>query len=95
MNYRGGEDVSWDLSQHPFGMTVEPLPYSTSIAAAWDVVEKIVQEYRWCDLTFNGTAWECQIDLEKCIAPTAPAAICLAALKAWESTHDHSKSLPV
>ena len=55
---------------------------STSIAAAWDVVEKIVQEYRWCDLTFNGTAWECQINLEKCIAPSAPLAICLAALKA-------------
>jgi hypothetical protein len=56
--------------------------YSTEIAAAWQVVEKLIATGDWCDfeLDYEPTLlWCCG---GKTYAPTAPHAICLAALKA-------------
>lgn len=92
MNYRGGEDLSWDLSEQPFRQTVQPLPYSTDIAAAWEVVETFLQfgiavhccrREEWGD-----HRWKCIIAVPEkqrdvtAFADTAPHAICLVALKA-------------
>jgi hypothetical protein len=91
-----------------FGYTYETIPpYSTDIAAAWEVVEKMVSRMGYGDLHFlwegpifkpedkyltaegyplGTTCW--YIRLENAgrrhiiCAPTAPHAICLAALRA-------------
>lgn len=66
-------------------------PYSTDIAAAWEVVEKFEYCYLWLDtqdlLGTGRRAWECKLEAEDArtkyaVAPTAPLAICRAALKA-------------
>lgn len=69
--------------------------YSRDIAAAWEVVEKIIElypdlpfgvEYSFCG-TSEGYKWYAELNPEpdfgpKYMADTAPKAICLAALKA-------------
>lgn len=71
-------------------------PYSTSISDAWEVVEKLAEHGFWLRLTFktvvhdDDARWEAWF---RCVQagvrgdhvehePTAPHAICLAALKA-------------
>ena len=68
--------------------------YSTDIAAAWEVVEKLRNDGRFLQLDslgFDGEQWRCffaltEIEEEKFPwvgeADTAPLAICRAALKA-------------
>lgn len=60
--------------------------YSTSIEAAWEVVEKCLEEGWEFDLFMNGIQYDVGLyrDREKPsgIGDTAPHAICLAALKA-------------
>jgi hypothetical protein len=59
--------------------------YSTSIAAAWEVVEKLSETHRICITKANGK-WAMALDDEIIWISdgqeTAPYAICLAALKA-------------
>jgi hypothetical protein len=69
---------------------VDLLPYSTDIAAAWEVVEKLTRSGWYFELRapnylasfFRGIDSHC----ESIEAPTAPHAICLAALKACDVT---------
>jgi hypothetical protein len=70
-------------------------PYSTNIAAAWEVVEKLDRRF-WPEIRrIDDGSWCCEIvgrgdtpaqvspgPLALEYAPTAPLAICLAALKA-------------
>jgi hypothetical protein len=80
------------------GQVGGPIPrYSTDIAAAWEVVEKLgIQFYLHCDLR-RGSAGDWMVfdsaaSVDCCeplaTAETAPLAICLAALKlkgvSWE-----------
>lgn len=64
----------------------EPPPYSTDIAAAWLVVEKLKQSYDIVDILFANHYVSCKVWKDFMIAEedaeTAPLAICLAALKA-------------
>lgn len=73
------------------------LKFSTEISAAWNVVEKMYEKlgYHFCLSSYNGNKyWTAQfnkfeLDVEthgigSIDAPTAPHAICLAALKAIE-----------
>lgn len=56
-------------------------PYSTSIEAAWEIVEKLKQE-GVVTLTVTGTmGCSCQFKGEEFLANTAPRAICDAFLK--------------
>jgi hypothetical protein len=70
--------------------------YSTDIAAAWEVLDKLGPEW-WPEVgrMMYGEEWYCEIcrggptpaDVGppfRVVAPTAPLAICLAALKAVE-----------
>ena len=70
-------------------------PYSEDIAAAWEVVEKMLSEHNFHldALGFDGEEWRVCIHRERDgenegwhigEAATAPHAICLAALKAME-----------
>lgn len=82
-----GLDPEWH-KQVPVGR-VTPC-YSTDIAAAWEVVEKLCREERYPTVQFavnvdGKQAWWCSLvnpaDVEV-HAPAAPLAVCLAALKA-------------
>lgn len=59
----------------------DPLPYSTDISAAWQVVEKIGLGIQPC-----GDGWVCGIPGNRSkpsvLGASAPLAICLAAMKA-------------
>lgn len=74
----------------PWGATFlggKPLPhYSTDIAAAWEVVEKVgdikLEGYRCVDGCFRWCVTTFDLDDIEIRADTAPMAICLAALKA-------------
>ena len=62
-----------------------PPAYSTNIADAWLMVEKMKEESCWFDLYYDGTLWHCQISTLQggdynAEADTAPMAIGLAAL---------------
>lgn len=58
-----------------------PQPYSTDIAAAWQVVEKMGHiGLNWEPLV--SSKWDCVFERTSTVAKTAPMAICLAALKA-------------
>lgn len=73
----------------------EPLPYSTKIEDAWQVVEKIKTHKNFVDFEIRSPNIETMegFDVRFCLgrgnkrayADTAPHAICLAALKAIES----------
>lgn len=76
---------SYDLDHDDF----DPPPYSTDIAAAWEVVRHMesVHDY-WMRLEYEASDWT-GVDFIKVNGPihratgaTAPLAICLAALKA-------------
>ena len=54
--------------------------YSTSIDAAWEMVEKLAGTFRLEYEKYSG--WNCELGLGSCHADTAPLAICLAALQA-------------
>jgi hypothetical protein len=57
--------------------------YSTDIAAAWEVVEKMGHVgLNWDDTTNSPARWQCIMERGEYYADTAPMAICLAALKA-------------
>ena len=63
-------------------------PYSTSIEAAWEIVEKLKTEVASISVSHNSTDtddWFCHIFVRdttyNVLADTAPLAICLAALK--------------
>lgn len=56
--------------------------FSTDIAAAWEVVEKLNDLILERDVTAEGTRYNVVIDGIETWAETAPHAICLAALKA-------------
>jgi hypothetical protein len=73
-------------------------PYSTSISAAWEVVEKIKSMGLAVWLGFEGGRWQAIFGIEnkyvvlpeaggdyEALAPTAPLAICRAALRAVAS----------
>ena len=71
------------------------VPYSTSIAAAWEVIEQLPTEW-WLEVGRRSDgSWYCEIcrggDVPMAVGPpirmvadTAPLAICLAALKVGE-----------
>jgi len=62
------------------------LKYSTDIAAAWEVVEKMSYSFHVEIMSdINGMAWGCDfkddpLHTTLCVAETAPLAICRAAL---------------
>jgi len=66
---------------------IAPPPFSTSIAAAWEVVEKLKSDNRTIDISSATPGWRAIIDechdwKVEVRAETAPRAICLAAMKA-------------
>jgi len=89
MNGRHGLHSNGDIEYHwgyPVGHSVAG-KYSTDIAATWQVVEKLSFNHVQVDKTDDRTdLWYCAISLrpraQSAFAPTAPLAICLAALKA-------------
>lgn len=68
----------------------ESLPhYSTDIAAAWQVVEKLAADGLYVHVGYCLGRTEASVNspldiIDNAYAPTAPLAICLAALKALE-----------
>lgn len=80
----GKEKYPCDSSSKGYILT-DPEPYSTDIAAAWLVVEKLrdTLHVNW-DICSDSTSWWAKIgNLETLkAADSAPLAICLAALKA-------------
>jgi hypothetical protein len=64
---------------------LDPLPYSTDIAAAWEVLNKFTHKepcINYLNDLWNPVGWHCHIDghhTEGC--DTAPLAICRCALK--------------
>ena len=92
---RGDRPGEWLNADRNWLCDTEDLPYSTSIAAAWEVVEKLRVKFplvkvesrpnqRWqCEVYFpnpSGGLPSPDIAIEE--ADTAPLAICRAALKA-------------
>lgn len=76
--YTGDDEFKRDYRRIP--------NYSTSIADAWVVVEKLASTYLFC-LENSGSFWVADFGRSadrraQCTAGTAPHAICLAALKA-------------
>ncbi len=75
-------------SDRPEGELINSVPrYSTDIAAAWEVVEKLGQHFQLFSPTDNRPSWEARFrdgrfKLVTAEAATGPHAICLAALKA-------------
>lgn len=66
-------------------------PYSTDIKAAWEVIEKIAGDKKrgiaYLSLHgYEGRGFFCSLGKGDAGGDTAPLAICLAALKAIEST---------
>ena len=68
-----------------------PPPYSTDIAAAWEVVEKLLElgwhvdiEDGWCVIVYGGRDGKADSEME--VGETAPEAICLAALEAVKAS---------
>lgn len=81
----GGIEVGWSISSKIGASSLKP--YSTDIAAAWKVVEKLNLLDKNCLLHDEGKWSVCPFDGAATIyagidAETAPHAICLAALKA-------------
>lgn len=72
-----GEEF-WGLAWHK-GYCAFP-SFSTDIAAAWNVVERLKDRYFL--LQYYGDGWDCQIGGTSRTGNTVPLAICLAALKA-------------
>lgn len=76
-------DMSEELNSK--GCWREPKPYSTDIAAAWEVLEKYLAEGNDIELMYckEYGCWNaCLVDIAAENGDTAPLAICLAALKA-------------
>jgi hypothetical protein len=91
MRYCGARSRCSRCSEWRYGPYLE---YSSDIAAAWEVVEKMVETGRLHldRLGFDGEEWRCWMspDAEGATyfvgqAETAPLAICLVALKAVEA----------
>lgn len=91
---RTGPETMWFA--RPMGGNWDDLKdYSTDIAAAWEVVEAVKArkiDQGWFDLGFANGSWGATFrtgayyePIEHVRAPTAPHAICLAALKAVET----------
>jgi hypothetical protein len=68
-----------------------PPNYSTNIADAWLVIEKVISnnEFVYVNLSFDSVAWICEFCGDTTVGasgtldnPSAPYAICLAALSA-------------
>ena len=84
--------TAWVRPGHHVPKTIDPgnnwnapLPYSTDIAAAWEVVEKMYKDHKlgmWMDVTVPESGIDAYFGDFKGAADTAPLAICLAALKA-------------
>lgn len=76
------------LKQRIYHRNLVP-PYSTSITAAWEAVERM-QEMGYAVLVYSHNGrWACEIEpeegpVEGQVEDTAPLAICLAALAAVE-----------
>lgn len=70
-------------NQFSMSATSEPKPYSTDIAAAWEVLEKLSKNevFTITNMNYAGDVF-CSIGDGEAQAPTAPHAICLAALAA-------------
>ena len=84
----------WHCTEHDLPLPPGKADYSTSIAAAWEVVEKFHPEWFVDIMTpiIESEPWLCYIhkpteeasEVYSAFADTAPLAICLAALKAVE-----------
>lgn len=72
----------WYPPGHESSYMAAPPPYSTDIAAAWEVVGKLGDVIIERDETTSGVRWRVVVDGIETFAATAPMAICLAALKA-------------
>lgn len=92
LNMPAGSEMDSLITTHIFcvdGFWHGIKPYSTNISAAWDVVEKLLQKYS-VYIEGKDNEWFCDIeplDEHVCLefnttAPTAPLAICHAALLA-------------
>lgn len=79
-----GQDPRQEPYQRPDGAMVYPFvpEYSTDIAAAWQVVEKLTEGEFHLSRCYGG-GWECELGAPYIsFGETAPLAICLAALEA-------------
>lgn len=82
-----GEIMCWHPGDPILNGCTKPPPYSTSIEAAWKVVEKLCFEY---GMTFGGHVdpsqhgWQFGFGINEVMAGTLPLSICRAALKAME-----------
>lgn len=79
-----------DVCHKPFYSDLDIQPYSTSIASAWLVVEKLRDEHFMLEeIGTMRTSWKARFGMkwrvESGYAETAPHAICLAALKCVET----------
>lgn len=93
------QDGKLEMIQYiPGGMGINPVPrFSTDIAAAWLVVDRIMAQFtQWqpyFQLRTCGTFYTAVFDSDEMNNPvtedgdTAPLAICLAALKATGESH--------
>lgn len=84
-----GQDNLWLNQFSEYGDQLGLPNYSTDIAAAWTVVEKFKAVARIEKQFLGGNAeWFCELSIDigegsgSAISPSAPHAICLAALKA-------------
>jgi hypothetical protein len=74
-----GEAGYWTAGDERF---IHGLPaFSTDIAAAWEVVEKLIASDEWPEFSLEYEA-TLKWSVGDCYGATAPHAICLAALKA-------------
>ena len=73
-------DLDWDTA------TIEEVrrfhPYSSDLAAAWEVVERIGAQSRQTEIRRQGDFWRAAFSGTEAIATTPAMAICLAALRA-------------
>ena len=79
-------DIGYGECYRPmFGDESKIKDYSTSIAAAWELVEHMGDMMKRLLWNKGSGKWECILDYDHVgVVPTAPHAICLAFLKAAE-----------
>lgn len=77
------------LSFGGFGFKNTVKPYSTSIEAAWDVVERVQGE--WCDFTLEASGlcqWTATSPVSTATARTPAMAICLCGIQAFKALRE-------
>jgi hypothetical protein len=87
-----GRELDALVAEKVMGWNFQRSAFSTDIASAWEVVEKLqALEYTFINLLWDGQGWDIEMGQDghdiSCdtYADTFPLAICLAALKAVDA----------